>query len=147
MIKKRMTYIGRKLNVSIKDIQGMKGEYRKKKFLYPLLLAIVGGIAALMGCLKSGTGGSDEGRSSDTYPYMIPSLIGIMGVGMVFRNNKNRKKHLILVLSALAILVMGIFLIFKGSGLVEAAENFVRSGNESGNFSEAVDYGVYSKEP
>ncbi len=157
MIKNRLSDIGGKLNVSLEDIRGMKGERRKKKYLYPFLLAVVGGIAALMGCLKSGNGGGGGGNgtvvnetintenNSGTYPYMIPSFIGIMGVGMVFRANKYRKKQLILVLSAVAILIIGILLLFNGSDLVEAAENLVRNGNETGNFSEAVDYGVYSR--
>ncbi len=155
MIKKRLKDIGRKLNVSLEDIRGMKGVRRKKKYLYPFLLAVVGGIAALMGCLKSGNGSRNEtmvnetisnDNSTGTYPYMIPSFIGIMGMGMVIQNNKNRKKHLILVLSVFAILIIGIFLLFKGTGLVEAAENFVSNGNETGNFIQSPVYNVYSKE-
>ena len=149
MDKGKLNEIGGKLDVRIEDIRGMKDERHKKKYLYPFLLAVVGGIAALMGCLKSGNGSGNEASANNTtgtYPYIIPSFIGIMGVGMVFRINKNRKKHLILVLSAVAMLITGIFLLFKGSGLVEAAEDVVRNGNDSGNFNGSIIYAAYSLE-
>lgn len=149
MKEDRLNEIGMRLNVSRADVDSMKRERRKKRYIYPLLVVITGAAAALMGCLGGGkestvneTGG---GETSGTYPYMIPSFFGLTAVGMLFRNKLNWKRYGILILAVVAIVVMGAVMIFKGSGLAEAVEGSVRNGSAE-NFSEAVDYGVYSRE-
>ena len=149
MKKNKLNEIGMRLGVSGGDIDSIRREKRKKRYIDPLILAIGGGAAALMGCLGGGkestvneTGG---GETSGTYPYMIPSFFGLTAVGMLFRNKLNWKRYGILLLAVFAIVVMGAVMIFSSSGLAEAVESTVRNGSAE-NFSEAVDYGVYSRE-
>ena len=152
MFKEKLDEMGKKLDITRKDIDRMKGERRKKRFIYPFLLAIASGFTALAGCLK-GNGGNgtmneslnENNSGGGIYPYMIPTFIGLAGMGMVVTRKIDWKRYGILLITVVAVIVIGFFLLIKGTGMVEAMEDAVR--NESmGNFSEAEDYGVYSKE-
>lgn len=151
MIEDRLNEIGMRLNVSPADVDSMKRERRKKRYIYPLLAVITGAAAALMGCLGGGGGKESTvnetggGETSGTYPYMIPSFFGLTAVGMIFGKKMNWKRYGILILTVVAIVVIGAVMVFKGSGIAEAVESTVRNGSAE-NFSEAVDYGVYSRE-
>ena len=149
MNKGKLQEIGEKLEVSQQDIDSIRKESLKEKWIYPITAVIVAAISAFLGWVV----GKDNERlvSRDTgreYPYS--SGIGYLGIFIIgatefglgslitFLKTLNkgtgeRKKVFVIMI---CIVVLSIFTFFVSYKLSQPVEYY----------SGAIDYGVYSRE-
>ena len=99
--------IGNRLELDSEDIDGLSPNRKLRKYIYPLLALIIGGIAAILGCLgRNDDNGTKEppvgsgGDGGGAYPYMMTASLGLTGLMMVGTNNDFRsffKRYWILI--------------------------------------------------
>jgi len=147
MDHRKLEEIGARLGVERQDIGKFRSSYLKRRYIYPLLLALAAGVTALMGCLSGkDDGGSGGGGSSATYPYCGSALAGMVGIGIVVVAGKKKKAVLaLLALGAVTVILLGVFFLIRGGGISGLASALTQAGNDTGNFSVANDYGVFDR--
>lgn len=124
MNNEKLESIGRKLNLSEKDITNIKKARRKSKFLYP----IVGGIIAMLSTVAGYLIGKNAepklvniytGKVLRGYPYFTPlfvygscigsALVGgsILGFSILKSKSKNERLILITILITMLVSIIG----------------------------------------
>ncbi|MCK4614534.1 MAG: hypothetical protein KAU14_07010 [Thermoplasmata archaeon] len=157
MNKGKLQEIGEKLEVSDQDIDSIRKESLKEKWIYPITGALIALGGALAGFILGKNADPVQESGGDGYPYSMKitrtttalfcglPLVSLLTVSaaLMFRNKPNidkKKIRITIIIISILFAIVGFLVAYDLARPVEAG------GGSNENYGEASDYGVYSRE-